>query len=163
MYDDWDDNRSVDAVFHRPEVDRAFTEADGTFTATYVSQRQTGLPIETRGVTADSEGGMLTVWTSTQSPHMVRTTIALMLGVPEPQVRVIHPAIGGGFGVKTHIYPEDIVVPWIARRLGRPARWIEDRTESLLASVHARDQRHDVEVAYDSDGHDPGLALHVDA
>ena len=152
LYDDWDDNRSVDVVFHRPEVDRAFEEADHAFTATYVSQRQTGLPLETRGVAADSGGGMLTVWTSTQSPHMVRTTIASMLGVPEPQVRVIHPVIGGGFGVKTHIYPEDIVVPWIARRLGRPARWIEDRTESLLASVHARDQRHDVEVAYDGDG-----------
>ena len=152
LYDDWDDNRSVDVAFHRPEVDRAFKEADHTFTATYVSQRQTGLPLETRGVAADSGGGMLTVWTSTQSPHMVRTTIALMLSVPEPQVRVIHPAIGGGFGVKTHIYPEDIVVPWIARRLGRPARWIEDRAESLLASVHARDQRHDVEVAYDGDG-----------
>ena len=152
LYDDWDDNRSVDVAFHRPEVDRAFEEADHTFTATYVSQRQTGLPLETRGVAADSGGGMLTVWTSTQSPHMVRTTIASMLGVPEPQVRVIHPAVGGGFGVKTHIYPEDIVVPWIARRLGRPARWIEDRMESLVASVHARDQRHDVEVAYDGDG-----------
>ena len=152
LYDDWNDNRSVDVVFHRPAVDRAFEEADHTFTATYVSQRQTGLPLETRGVAADSDSGMLTVWTSTQSPHMVRTTIASMLGVPEPQVRVIHPAVGGGFGVKTHIYPEDIVVPWITRRLGRPARWIEDRTESLLASVHARDQRHDVEVAYDGDG-----------
>ena len=140
----------------------AFAEADHTFTATYVSQRQTGLPIETRGVVSDIDGGTLTVWTSTQSPHMVRTTIALMLGVPEPQVRVIHPVIGGGFGVKTHIYPEDIVVPWITRRLGRPARWIEDRMESLLASVHARDQRHDVEVAYDGRRHDPGRALHVD-
>ena len=152
LYDGWDDNRSVDVASHKPEVDRAFEEADHTFTATYVSQRQTGLPIETRGVVADMDGGALTVWTSTQSPHMVRTTIALMLDIPEPQVRVIHPAIGGGFGVKTHIYPEDIVVPWVVRRLRRPARWIEDRMESLVASVHARDQRHDVEVAYDDDG-----------
>ena len=101
---------------------------------------------------ADTVDGTLTVWSSTQSPHMVRTTIALMLGMPEPQVRVIHPTIGGGFGTKTHIYPEDVVVPWIARRLGRPARWIEDRMENLVASAHAREQRHDVEVAYDGDG-----------
>ena len=152
LYDDWQDNRSVDIASEKPEVSRAFDEADHTFAETYVIQRQTGLPMETRGVVADSADGQLTVWSSTQSPHMVRTTIALMLGVPEPQVRVIHPTIGGGFGTKTHIYPEDVVVPWIARRLGRPARWIEDRMESFVASVHAREQRHEVEVAYDDDG-----------
>ena len=152
LYDSWEDNRSVDVAAEEPEVSRAFGEADRTFTETYVIQRQSGLPMETRGVVADSADGQLTVWSSTQSPHMVRTTIALMLGVPEPQVRVIHPTIGGGFGVKTHIYPEDIVVPWIARGLDRPARWIEDRMENLVASVHAREQRHEVEVAYDDDG-----------
>ena len=152
LYDDWEDNRSVDIASEKSEVSRAFDAADHTFAETYVIQRQTGLPMETRGVVADSADGQLTVWSSTQSPHMVRTTIALMLGVPEPQVRVIHPTIGGGFGVKTHIYPEDVVVPWIARKLGRPARWIEDRMESFVASVHAREQRHEVEVAYDDDG-----------
>ncbi len=152
LFDHWESNCSFDVAPHKPEVDRAFQEADHTFTETYTSQRQTGLPMETRGVVADAADGTLTVWTSTQSPHMVRTTVALMLGMPEPQVRVIHPVVGGGFGTKTHIYPEDVVVPWIARRLGRPARWIEDRMENLVASVHARDQRHDVEVAYDDDG-----------
>ena len=152
LYDHWDDNFSFDVAPHKPEVDRAFEEADHIFTETYISQRQTGLPMETRGVVADTVDGTLTVWSSTQSPHMVRTTIALMLGMPEPQVRVIHPTIGGGFGTKTHIYPEDVVVPWIARRLGRPARWIEDRMENLVASAHAREQHHTVEVAYDDDG-----------
>ncbi len=152
LFDDWDSNVSVDVAPHKPEVDRAFEEADHTFTDTYWSQRQTGLPMETRGVVAEVTDGTLTVWSSTQSPHMVRTAIALMLGVPEPQVRVIHPVVGGGFGTKTHTYPEDIVVPWIARRLGCAARWIEDRAENLVASAHAREQRHDVEVAYDDDG-----------
>ena len=152
LFDHWDSNCSFDVAPHKPEVDRAFDAADHVFAETYVSQRQTGLPMETRGVVADIDDGTLTVWTSTQSPHMVRTTVALMLGVPEPQVRVVHPAVGGGFGTKTHIYPEDVVVPWIARRLGRPARWIEDRMENLVAAAHARDQRHDVEVAYDDDG-----------
>ena len=152
LYDHWVDNRSVDEASHRPEVDRAFAEADHTFAETYISPRQTGLPMETRGVVADAADGMLTVWSSTQSPHIMRTTIALALGMAEAKVRVIHPAIGGGFGVKTHIYPEDVVVPWISLTLGQPVRWIEDRMENLVASVHAREQRHDVEVAYDDDG-----------
>ncbi len=82
----------------------------------------------------------------------MRTTIALALGMAEAKVRVVHPAIGGGFGVKTHIYPEDMVVPWISLTLGQPVRWIEDRMENLVASVHAREQRHDVALAYDDDG-----------
>ena len=152
LYDSWPDNRLVDFPSENPEVARAFEEADRTFTETYVSQRQTGLPLECRGVAADMVDGQLTVWSSTQSPHIVRSTIAMMLGMPEPQVRVILPAMGGGFGAKTHQYPEDIVMAWIARRIGRPVRWIEDRFEHFLSSVHARDQRHDVEVAYDEDG-----------
>ncbi len=152
LHDDWADNRSVDIGAERPEITEAFRRADHTFAETFTSQRQTGLPIETRGVVADPSDGVLTVWSSTQSPHMVRSTIALMLGVPEPQVRVVLPTVGGGFGTKTHIYSEDIVVPWAARLLDRPVRWIEDRMENLVASVHARDQRHDVEVAYDDDG-----------
>ena len=152
LFDHWDDNRSVDFPSDKPEVAREFAEADHTFTETYTSQRQTGLPMETRGVVADTADGTLTVWTSTQSPHIVRSTLAGMLGIPEPQVRVVNPTIGGGFGTKTHVYPEDVVVAWIARRLVRPVRWIEDRLENLVTGVHARDQRHDVEVAYDDDG-----------
>ncbi len=152
LYEDWPDNRLVDFPTEKPEVARAFAEADGSFTASFVSQRQTGLPLECRGVVADSSDGGLTVWSSTQSPHIVRTTLAGMLGVAEPQVRVITPAMGGGFGAKTHVYPEEVVIAWLARRLGRPVRWLEDRLENLVATAHARDQRHDVEVAYDEDG-----------
>ncbi|WP_419946683.1 xanthine dehydrogenase family protein molybdopterin-binding subunit [Candidatus Poriferisodalis sp.] len=152
LFDDWDGNCSVDETSHGRAVDAAFAEADHSFAETYISQRQTGLPMETRGVVADSSDGMLTVWSSTQSPHIMRTTVASALGIAEASVRVLHPAVGGGFGVKTHIYPEDVAVPWIARALGRPARWIEDRLEHFVASVHAREQRHDVEVAYDDDG-----------
>ena len=80
LYDDWPNNRLLDFPAEKPEVRKAFAEADHTFTETYTSQRQIGLPIETRGVVADVQGGQLTVWTSTQSPHIVRTTLALMLG-----------------------------------------------------------------------------------
>ena len=152
LYDDWPDNYLVNFPAEKPEVSRAFEEADHTFSDTYVSQRQTGLPLECRGVVADVLDGQLTVWSSTQSPHIVRSTLAEMTGIPEPTIRVITPAIGGGFGTKTHQYPEDIVVPWIARKIGRPVRWLEDRFENLISAVHARDQRHDVDVAYDDDG-----------
>ena len=152
LYEDWPDNYLVNFPAEKEEVTRAFEEADHTYSDTFVSQRQTGLPLECRGVLADVVDGEVTVWSSTQSPHIVRTTIAEMTGVPEPRVRVIVPAMGGGFGTKTHIYPEDVVMPWISQRIGRPVRWIEDRFENLVSAVHARDQRHDVDVAYDDDG-----------
>ena len=152
LYDAWPDNYLVNFPAESAEVTRAFEEADHTFTETYISQRQTGLPLECRGVVADVLDGNLTVWSSTQSPHIVRTTLAEMTGIPEPRIRVITPAIGGGFGTKTHVYPEDVVIPWIAWKLGRPVRWIEDRFENLVSGVHARDQRHEVDVAYDDDG-----------
>jgi hypothetical protein len=132
LYDDWPDNFLVNFPAENPEVTQAFEKSDHTFSDTYVSQRQTGLPLECRGVLADEVDGHLTVWSSTQSPHIVRTTLAEMTGIPEPRIRVISPAMGGGFGTKTHQYPEDIVVPWIARRLGRPVRWLEDRFENLV-------------------------------
>ena len=152
LYDHWEDNRSVDVPADNSRVDAAFAQADHTFAETYVSQRQSGMPMETRGVVAHEDDGLLTVWSATQSPHLVRSTLALMLNVPETRIRVIHPTIGGGFGTKTHIYPEDVIIAWIALKLGRAVRWIEDRAESFIAAVHARDQRHDVEVAYDDDG-----------
>lgn len=160
LYEGWPDNRLTTALIENPAVDRAFEEADHTFSETYTSQRQTGLPIETRGVVAALREGQLTVWTSNQSPHIARTTIALVLGVPEPEVRVIAPAMGGGFGPKCHVYPEEIVVPWLAMTLNRPVRWVEDRAEHLVSSVHARDQRHDVEIAYDDDGTIRGIRVH---
>ena len=152
LFDAWPDNFLVNFPADKEEVRRAFDEADHTYSDTFTSQRQTGLPLECRGVLADVADGQVTVWSSTQSPHIVRTTIAEMTGIPEPRVRVIVPTMGGGFGTKTHIYPEDVVMPWISRRIGRPVRWLEDRFENLISAVHARDQRHDVDVAYDDDG-----------
>jgi carbon-monoxide dehydrogenase large subunit len=160
LYDDWPDNRLTNALIANSAVDRAFVEADHTYSETYTSQRQTGLPIETRGVVATVREGQLTVWTSNQSPHIARTTIAMVLGVPEPEVRVITPAMGGGFGTKCHVYPEEVVVAWLAKKLNRPVRWIEDRAEHLVSAVHARDQRHDVQIAYDDDGTIRGIRVH---
>jgi carbon-monoxide dehydrogenase large subunit len=81
----------------------------------------------------------------------------LRLGLPESRVRCIAPEVGGGFGVKGHVYPEDVLIPYIARRLGRPVQWIEDRREHIMNSTHARDDRHDAEIAFDADGRILGI------
>ncbi len=151
LYDDWPDNKLMDLPVTEPEVDRVFAEYDVVRT-TFRMQRQSPSPMETRGIVADYQNGRLTVWASAQSPHILRSTLAMMLGLREASIRVIVPNVGGGFGCKLHQYPEDIVVPWLAMRSRRPVRWIEDRAEHLMTSIHAREQRMDVEAAYDREG-----------
>jgi carbon-monoxide dehydrogenase large subunit len=127
-----------------------------------VVSRGGGHSMETRGLVAhhDPVADRLTVWASTQAPHLLRRNIAQMLGWLEQQVRVVAPDVGGGFGPKMIIYPEDIVVPWLALRLGRPVKWIEDRREHFLTTVQEREQVHDVEVAVRADGTILGLRNH---
>jgi carbon-monoxide dehydrogenase large subunit len=151
LYDNWPDNKLMDLPVTEPEVDKVFAELDVVRT-TFRMQRQSPSPMETRGIVADYQNGRLTVWASAQSPHILRSTLAMMLGLREASIRVIVPNVGGGFGCKLHQYTEDIVVPWLAMRSGRPVRWIEDRAEHLMTSIHAREQRMDVEAAYDSEG-----------
>jgi aerobic carbon-monoxide dehydrogenase large subunit len=112
-------------------------------------------PIETRGVVAqwNARGGQMTIWDTTQAPVFVRNGLAAILGLGERQVRVIAPFIGGGFGPKIMIfYPEEVALPWIAMRLNRPIKWIEDRLEHFFATTHERGQIHDAEIALTSDG-----------
>src|SRR5207247_1368006 len=107
-----------------------------------------------RGVLAspDATTGVLTVWASTQVPFAVRSGIADALGLPEERIRVIVPEVGGGFGVKGHAYPEDILVPAVARRLGRPVKWTETRREHFLASAADRAQAHEARIGVKRDG-----------
>ena len=134
--------------------DAAFSAADLVVRERVAMQRYTGVPIETRGVVAhqDPVSGELVIWVSGQWPHTTRALAARMLGVPEERIRVIVPEVGGGFGVKEEFYPEDLLVPFSVRRLGRPVKWIEDRREHFLSVVHAREQVHEVELALGSDG-----------
>ena len=113
------------------------------------------MPMECRGVAAihDPRTDTITIWSATQVVHWVRREVAAILGMPEARVRCLALDVGGGFGLKGHVYPEDLVIPFLARRLGRPVRWIEDRHEHLLCSAHSRDQLHEVEVGFDDDGH----------
>ena len=112
-------------------------------------------PIETRGIVAnwDARANALTVWDTTQAPVFLRNGLAAMLGLSERQVRVIAPFVGGGFGPKIMLfYPEEVVIPWAAKKLNRPIKWIEDRLEHFFATTQERGQTHDAEIALDVDG-----------
>jgi aerobic carbon-monoxide dehydrogenase large subunit len=125
-------------------------------------QRQAPVPLETRGVVAEWRDDRLTIWTSTQIPQIVRSVLAHVLGLPETDVRVVVPDVGGGFGGKAEVYPEECVVAWLAMRLGRPVRWIEDRYEHMIASCHARDMRISLEAAVSDDGRIHALRGRID-
>ena len=112
-------------------------------------------PIETRGIVAnwDARANQLTIWDTTQAPVFLRNGLAGMLGLSERQVRVIAPFVGGGFGPKIMLfYPEEVVIPWAAKKLNRPIKWIEDRLEHFFATTQERGQTHDAEIALDANG-----------
>ena len=152
LYPDWPDNLMVDAPGTDGEVEGIFTRAHRVVSGRYVTQRYSAVPMETRGTLAQWEDGRLTVWTTTQFPHICRTLLSHVLSVPESSIRVVAPDIGGGFGCKAEIYPEDFLVCWLARDLGRPVRYIEDRAEHMVATGQARDMVIDLDAAVDADG-----------
>jgi carbon-monoxide dehydrogenase large subunit len=138
--------------------DQARTEsvmaaADHVLRTVIVTPRLHGAPMEPRGLVVDPTAERLTVWSSNQGPHAIRDGICEVFGLPQPAVRVITPAVGGGFGLKDHAYEDELIVIAAALRLGRPIKWIEDRSEAMVATTHARDEHFDVAVAYDDDGH----------
>jgi aerobic carbon-monoxide dehydrogenase large subunit len=132
----------------------AIATAERVLRHRFDNHRYSGMPIECRGVVAQYDFGSdsITVWSSTQVVHWIRRELTVRLGMPDSRVRCVAPEVGGGFGVKGHVYPEDLLIPFLARRLGRPLRWIEDRHEHITNSAQARDDRHEVEVAFDAEG-----------
>ncbi len=117
-------------------------------------QRHTAVPLETRGLVADFDpvAGVLTVWGAAKVKHFNRDAIASLLGLDPNAVRLVEVDVGGGFGVRGELYPEDVLVPLAALRLGRPVKWVEDRAEHLVATNHARAQVHEIEVTATSEG-----------
>ncbi len=160
LYDEWPDNKILDLQLTDPEIDAIFRKHH-VVQETYRTHRHTGVPLETRGCLAQFDGGRVTLWSSTQSPHYVRTILARMLGLPESRIRVIAPDMGGGFGIKSHMYPEEVLVPWLAIKLGRPVRWIEDRVEHFTASNHAREQTISIEAAFTHEGRILAVRAHI--
>jgi carbon-monoxide dehydrogenase large subunit len=154
LHDDLGDNNFAHIEFEAGDVDAAFAGAAHVFRKRFHFGRTHAAPLEGRGVIADWDAGddSLTVWTSTQMPFLVRGMVAAQLGLPDTKVRVICPAVGGGFGLKVHLYVEEVIIPELSRRLGAPVKWVEDRYEALAASGHAKEVVCELELATDADG-----------
>jgi aerobic carbon-monoxide dehydrogenase large subunit len=134
------------------DLDAGFAEADVIVERRVVNHRTAGGAIEPRGVLAEFRHDKLTVWSSTQVPHFLRLFLSMLLGVSEEKVRVIAPEVGGGFGSKLNIYAEEIGCAWASRKLGRPIKWIETRSEGLMVTHHGRDQIDYVRAGAKRDG-----------
>jgi CO/xanthine dehydrogenase Mo-binding subunit len=140
-------------------IEKGYGDVDGAFSnAVHVIEmelsvgRHTGVPMETRGSVAVWDGTTLRVHGAAKVPHYNRQALARMLGIPLPQIHLHEGHVGGGFGIRGELYPEDVLVAAAAVRLGRPVKWIEDRREHLLAANHSRDQVHRIRAAFRSDG-----------
>jgi len=166
LYEEFGTN--VPFGIHPPtdDIDKAFAQtlADGGVVVKQrlVNQRLAPVAMETRGVVAEMRKAdkTLTVWSSSQNPHLLRNILSAQVGLPQHQVRVIVPEVGGGFGSKINIYPEEPLVAFAAMRTGHPVKWIEDRSENLAVTIHGRDQVDYVEIAATRDGKITGFKLY---
>ncbi len=134
------------------DVEAALAEADVVVEQRFVNHRTAGGAIEPRGALADPQGERMTLYSSTQIPHIARFILSGMLGIPEDRLRVIAPDVGGGFGSKLQIYPEEALVLALARRLRRPVKWIETRSETMTTTHHGRDQINYITLGAKRDG-----------
>jgi carbon-monoxide dehydrogenase large subunit len=144
-------------------IDDAFAKAEVVISQRMVNQRLAPSAMEPRGVVAHYEPGKgtMTIWSSTQNPHILRTFIAALTGLGQDQVRAIAPEVGGGFGAKINIYGEEYVAAAVSKRLGIPVKWAEDRSEAFVATIHGRDILAYVDLAAKRDGTVLGLKLRL--
>ncbi len=154
VQEDVPSNIAVEKAVGYGDVEAAFREADVVVEEEFRIARAAAHALETRGILAvpDPATGGLTVWIGTQMPHAIRRALSLFLDLPERAVRVIAPDVGGAFGSKTANYPEDFLIPYLARRLNRPVRWLEDRREHFVSTLQGRQQVHRVRLAARRDG-----------
>ncbi|HUJ75168.1 MAG TPA: xanthine dehydrogenase family protein molybdopterin-binding subunit, partial [bacterium] len=141
-----------------PDVEKTvndlFKSADHTASFRFDNQRLIPMAMEPRAVCADYDVGrdQLTVWSSSQIPHIARTLLSLLLAVPENALRFVAPDVGGGFGSKLQVYPEELLVPYLAKSLGKPIKWNEKRREGFTSTIHGRGQVQRIEIAFSKDG-----------
>lgn len=169
LYEEFDSNVALSAhplLASGEDIDKVFeqTKADGgvVVKARLVNQRLAPAAMETRGVVAEykKSNKSLTIWSSSQIPHLLRNILAATVGLPQHQVRVIVPEVGGGFGSKLNVYPEELVAAFASMKTGLPVKWIEDRSENLAVTIHGRDQVDYIEVGATKDGKVTGLKVH---
>jgi carbon-monoxide dehydrogenase large subunit len=153
------DGSSVDDT----AINKAFAAAEVVISQRMLNHRLAPSAMEPRGVVAHYEPGKstMTIWSSTQNPHILRTMIAAMNGMGQDQVRAIAPEVGGGFGAKINIYAEEYVAAAISKRLGIPVKWIEDRSEAFVATIHGRDILGYIDLAAKRDGTVLGLKMRL--
>jgi carbon-monoxide dehydrogenase large subunit len=152
-------NKSYEWVFANGDLDAAFRDAPVVLERNYRQQRLIPSAIEPRAVVCSCVGDEFTLWSSTQIPHVLRVMLALVLGIPEQNIRVIAPDVGGGFGSKLQVTAEEVLAVLIARKLGKPVKWTESRSEGNMTVHHGRDQWQRIRIAADSDGNVRGLSV----
>jgi carbon-monoxide dehydrogenase large subunit len=154
VHDDLGTNKSYTWSLTNGDVDKVFSEAPVVVTERYRVQRQIPNAMEPRAILVEPNlaTGQFTMWSSTQIPHVLRTAMTLATGIPESKLRIIAPRVGGGFGSKLQVYPEEALGLEVAKRLGRPIKWTESRSEGYLATHHGRDQVQTMELAANEDG-----------
>ena len=160
----WTDNVFLESKTDVGDIETARANAAVTITRQYRMNRQAIVSLECRGVVSyfDERTGELVIYTSTQFPHVIRTALAHCLGMKERNLRVVAPEVGGSFGVKNNLNPEELALAALTRKIRKPLRWIEDRREHLIASAHAREHRYEVTVHADRDGVVLGLEASID-
>jgi aerobic carbon-monoxide dehydrogenase large subunit len=163
IHETFGDNIAYRLTSGEGDIDAAMQAADKIVSQKMVHQRLAPIAMEPRGVLARYFPGEedLTVWSSTQIPHLLRTQLALMIGIPENKLRVITPEVGGGFGSKLNVYAEEALLGWISVQLGKPVKWIESRRENVAATIHGRAQIGTIEVGCKNDGTITGLRYNV--
>ena len=152
-------NRSFEWVFSNGDVDAAFRDAPVVIERDYVQQRLIPSAMEPRAVVCAPNGDEFTLWSATQIPHVLRVMLALVTGIPEHNLRVIAPDVGGGFGSKLQVTAEEVIALLVARRLRRPVKWTESRSEGNQTVHHGRDQLQRIKIAAERDGRIRGLSV----
>ncbi|MDW8359567.1 MAG: xanthine dehydrogenase family protein molybdopterin-binding subunit [Candidatus Caldarchaeum sp.] len=154
VHEDLPDNLCYRYTLKGGEPETVLESSEVVLSEEFRIQRMAASPIEARGVMAsyNPSSDMLTVWSSTQFPHMLKTWLANVLGHRESRLRVVAPDVGGAFGVKGEIFPEEIVVPLLSMKTGRPVKWVSTRREDFLSSTHARDIRARVDAGFTKSG-----------
>jgi carbon-monoxide dehydrogenase large subunit len=156
-------NKSYTWTLTNGDVDKVFADAPVVVKQRYVIQRQIPNAIEPRAILVQPTpaAGEFTMWSSTQIPHIVKVGMAITTGIAESKLRIIAPQVGGGFGSKLQVYPEEAVALAVARRTGRPVKWAETRSENYVATHHGRDQIQEIEFAADEDGKIKGYRARI--